>query len=516
MEPGTVLDGPYVTVSGPVGEGHSVDISGEPLVGTDLATLVADRGPLEQDAVVAVGSHVAAALAAAHDAGAVHGHLAPELVLVGGAVEGEPDSGAVQVAGFGTAAGVAAGVETAAGAGADVVSADSPYLSPEQVAGQDGDARSDLYVLGSLFMMMLTGAPPAVPAPPRPAEGSEPAAQTGAPWPSDGRPDVDPALNGLVHDLLAVSPARRPVSAHEVTSRLDRIAADLRERDVAVALPVTSSALPAVTVPPDAADDSLGLTALGFEAAEESPAEESPGEESPGADSSDADSVDEASRTQPIPVVAAGEGDGSRRRWGALLASTPVPWTWLVGSAAAVLVVMVALLGALLGGGTDAPLADAPSSPSATQSDPSTPQGTTPPSPTGGSPTSTAPTTSATTSATSTATSAPTSATASARTAAPTRAQPAPRPVTLAAAVADLRATVRRVVSNGAVSGGNGAELIRRADDLSRWVDRNDVQLRRRVADFGGFLDQLAKDGHITSAAYREVSSALAAVRSQL
>jgi hypothetical protein len=79
-----------------------------------------------------------------------------------------------------------------------------------------------------------------------------------------------------------------------------------------------------------------------------------------------------------------------------------------------------------------------------------------------------------------------------------------------------LRAAARGAVSSGAVDGRAGEELVRRADDLARWLDRNRSQLERKTADLAGYLDELRRTGQITSDGYRRVSSALDQVRSRL
>lgn len=99
------------------------------------------------------------------------------------------------------------------------------YMSPEQVLRRDVDARTDLYSLGASMFRMLAGRPP--------FEGRTVkeilTARLREPAPDllRVRPDVLPALGGLVRSLLARNPSERPASAAEVIRRLEDIRSDL-------------------------------------------------------------------------------------------------------------------------------------------------------------------------------------------------------------------------------------------------------------------------------------------------
>jgi serine/threonine protein kinase len=117
-------------------------------------------GPLELSTALKISRQIASALAAAHAKGIVHRDIKPENVIVN-------DSGHVKVLDFGIAK-LAEGrtpddeldrtgtshEETASGFGT------ANYMSPEQVRGQDVDARTDIWSLGVCLHETLTGTPP--------------------------------------------------------------------------------------------------------------------------------------------------------------------------------------------------------------------------------------------------------------------------------------------------------------------------------------------------------------------
>jgi serine/threonine protein kinase len=114
-------------------------------------------GPLEIARVLALGADVADALDCAHAAGIVHRDIKPGNIVV-------TPRGRAKVLDFGVAKSTGVSVAGAADAtvfapltGAGVVVGTVPYMSPEQMRGEELDGRSDLFALGCVLYEAATG-----------------------------------------------------------------------------------------------------------------------------------------------------------------------------------------------------------------------------------------------------------------------------------------------------------------------------------------------------------------------
>lgn len=133
---------------------HDLDRDGELtfltmdyVAGRSLRDLLKERGRLPLEEAVTIQIQLAAALAAAHEAGVVHRDLKPANILL------DDDHGKAHIADFGLASTLSSSGLTRTG---DVVGTPE-YLAPEQAQSQPVDHRTDIYALGLIFFRMLTG-----------------------------------------------------------------------------------------------------------------------------------------------------------------------------------------------------------------------------------------------------------------------------------------------------------------------------------------------------------------------
>jgi len=142
------LSHPGIVVVHDVGRDAASDtlyIAFEHLKGRTLGELVAGGQPLEWRQAVRIVSRVAEALQHAHAQGVVHRDIKPTNVML-------LDSGEPKVMDFGIAK-VPAERLTSTGQFFGTPS----YMSPEQASGDALDGRSDLFSLGAVLYLLLTG-----------------------------------------------------------------------------------------------------------------------------------------------------------------------------------------------------------------------------------------------------------------------------------------------------------------------------------------------------------------------
>jgi serine/threonine protein kinase len=116
-----------------------------------LREVLAQEGSLPPDRATRIALAVCSALDHVHARGVVHRDLKPENVMI------DADD-RVKLIDFGIAA--KAGARRLTFGKLSNIMGTAEYISPEQVKGKRGDARSDLYALGIMLYEMLTGNTP--------------------------------------------------------------------------------------------------------------------------------------------------------------------------------------------------------------------------------------------------------------------------------------------------------------------------------------------------------------------
>ena len=180
-------------------------LSMEWIEGQDLASVLRTKERLPRDRALLVAGQLCAGLAAAHDRGVLHRDLKPSNVML-------DERGVARITDFGLA-------EFAAAIHGDKAREGTPlYMAPEQLAGNEVTARSDLYSLGLVLYEIFTGRQ----AYPGGRTLGEVTRQREDPLPAPSRlaPDIDPAVEEVLLRCLEIDPERRPPDALAIAEGL--------------------------------------------------------------------------------------------------------------------------------------------------------------------------------------------------------------------------------------------------------------------------------------------------------
>jgi serine/threonine-protein kinase len=123
--------------------------------GKTLTAILRESGPLVPVRAAELAGQIADGLHAAHHLGIVHRDLKPDNVLVTTQHDGRE---LAKIVDFGIAKTTQRGDQTVTSLGVAIGTPE--YMSPEQIAGEALDARTDLYSLGLVLFNMLTGVLP--------------------------------------------------------------------------------------------------------------------------------------------------------------------------------------------------------------------------------------------------------------------------------------------------------------------------------------------------------------------
>jgi serine/threonine-protein kinase len=176
-------------------------LSMEFIPGDDLEAVLRRAGRLTPGVAMDLVRQVALGLQAVHDEGLIHRDLKPANVMLDG-------RGRAKLTDFG----LAASAESVSGEHA--LAGSLLYQAPEQLAGGTLSVRTDVYALGLLLYLLLTGR--------RPFAASDRGEllrlqrETRPVQPSALVAGVPPAVDQLVLRCLSPDPRDRPASAHEV------------------------------------------------------------------------------------------------------------------------------------------------------------------------------------------------------------------------------------------------------------------------------------------------------------
>jgi serine/threonine protein kinase len=180
-----------------------VFLSMEYVDGEDLSSLLRRIGRLPSEKGREIARKICAGLAAAHDKGVLHRDLKPSNIMLDG-------RGEVLIMDFGLA-GLAHEIE-------DVCSGTPTYMAPEQLAGKEVTARSDIYALGLVLHELFTGKPA--------FEGKtreeivRVRRERTPVRPSTLVRDIDPAVELVIQRCLEEEPENRPADALMVYAAL--------------------------------------------------------------------------------------------------------------------------------------------------------------------------------------------------------------------------------------------------------------------------------------------------------
>jgi eukaryotic-like serine/threonine-protein kinase len=211
-EIGTALDHPNVMRIFPNQDRSRVYMVMEWVPGRLLRKIMSEEGKLAPDRAIRITLGILKALDYIHKHGVVHRDLKPENIMV-------DDQDNIKLIDFGIASKEGAKRLTYAGFTQALGTPD--YISPEQVKGKRGDARSDLYSLGIMLYEMLTGKTP--------FSGPSPLAVMNDRLinhplpPREADPSISPQLQEVLYRAMERDPRNRYPTAHAFALDLENL-----------------------------------------------------------------------------------------------------------------------------------------------------------------------------------------------------------------------------------------------------------------------------------------------------
>ncbi|MBI1345654.1 protein kinase [bacterium] len=205
------LHSPHIVRFFDHGEDHgTLYYAMEYVPGENLADRLRRERRLDWREAVDITRQLCLALKSAHDAGVIHRDLKPSNILIA-------PQGVVKLTDFGIAQLFAADKLTVTGG----VVGTAEYMSPEQARGLKATKRSDLYSLGAVLYVMLTGRPPFTG--PAAVDIMHKHRFGQFDLPSRYVPEIPAALDDLVQQLLEKDPDKRLPDAYVLLKRLEEL-----------------------------------------------------------------------------------------------------------------------------------------------------------------------------------------------------------------------------------------------------------------------------------------------------